>query len=89
MKSCTLQHASASQRRGQIERVLQMCRIDVEWARGRLFDQDTAQLFQLLVIEARSMRCTGVSTTEERRQRPHGETRLDHADYICGLGMQP
>jgi len=60
---------------GQVKRVLRMSRIDVEWARGRLFDQDAAQLFQVLVKEARSMRCTGVSTTEERRQRPHGETR--------------
>lgn len=48
-------------------------RIDLEWARGRMFDQDVAQLFQLLVKEARTMRCTAVAAKEERRQRPHGE----------------
>ena len=49
------------------------CRIDVEWGRGRLFDQDAAQLFQQLVKEARTMRCTSISIKEERQQRPHGE----------------
>ena len=49
------------------------CRIDVEWGRGRLFDQGAAQLFQQLVKEARIMRCTSISIKEERRQRPHGE----------------
>ena len=48
------------------------CRIDVEWGRGRLFDQGAAQLFQQLVKEARMMRCTSISSKEERRQRPHG-----------------
>ena len=60
------------------------CRIDVEWGRGRLFDQDAAQLFQVLVKEARSMRCTGVTTKEERRPRPHGDTPRSHADsWLC------
>jgi hypothetical protein len=48
-------------------------RIDLEWARGRVFDQDVAQLFQLLVKEARTMRCTAVAAKEGRRQRPDGE----------------
>ena len=51
----------------------------MEWGRGRLFDQDAAQLFQVLVKEARSMRCTGVTTKEERRQRPHGKGLHFHA----------
>lgn len=51
----------------------------MEWARGRLFDQDAAQLFQVLVKEARSMRCTGVTTKEERRPRPHGDLPLSCA----------
>ena len=62
----------------------------MEWGRGRLFDQDAAQLFQVLVKEARSMRCTGVTTKEERRQRPHGKIavlscRLKLSDGIFHL----
>jgi DNA topoisomerase-3 len=45
----------------------------MEWARGRLFDQDIAALFQRIVKEARAMRCTSVTVKEERRHRPHGE----------------
>ena len=47
-------------------------RVDVEWARGRLFDRDVAQLFQQIVTEARALRCVDVSVKEERRQRPNG-----------------
>lgn len=55
-----------------------MCviRVDVEWARGRLFDRDVTQLFQRIVTEARSLRCVDVSVKEEKRQRPNGG-RLD------------
>lgn len=49
-----------------------VCRIDVEWARGRLFDQEVAALFQRIVKEARSMRCTSVTIKEDRRHRPNG-----------------
>ena len=46
-----------------------------------MFDQDVAQLFQLLVKEARTMRCTAVAAKEERRQRPYG----DRAPFVCML----
>ena len=63
---------------GRAKTAAGLCRIDVEWGRGRLFDQDAAQLFQVLVKEARSMRCTGVTTKEERRPRPYGQNCLLH-----------
>ena len=65
------------------------CRIDVEWVRGRLFDQDAARLFQVLVKEARSMRCTGVTTKEERRPRPHGDLPLSRAGHRPYLKRRP
>ena len=61
--------------------LLGLGRIDLEWARGRIFDQDVAQLFQLLVKEARTMRCTAVAAKEERRQRPYG----DPVPVVCML----
>ncbi|CAK0787024.1 hypothetical protein CVIRNUC_010240 [Coccomyxa viridis] len=65
-------------------------RIDVEWGRGRLFDQGAAQLFQQLVKEARMMRCTSISSKEERRQRPHGLNTVEMLKIASsGLGMAP
>ncbi|KAK9917893.1 hypothetical protein WJX75_009329 [Coccomyxa subellipsoidea] len=65
-------------------------RVDVEWARGRLFDRDVAQLFQRIVTEARSLRCVDVSVKEEKRQRPNGLNTVELLKVASSaMGMSP
>lgn len=52
------------------------CRLDLEWQRGRVFDSDVAAVFQRVVADAKVLRIAHVSSKEERRQRPSGESCL-------------
>jgi DNA topoisomerase-3 len=47
-------------------------RLDPEWDRGRVFDQDVATVFQSMVKDARNLRVTSVSVKEDRKPRPSG-----------------
>lgn len=47
-------------------------RLQLEWDRGRVFDEDVAGIFLGNVKDARSLRVSSVSSKEERRTRPHG-----------------
>ncbi|CAG9467801.1 unnamed protein product [Pedinophyceae sp. YPF-701] len=46
--------------------------IALEWARGRVFDKRTAELFHSLVAVAGTARVTSVTDKDLRRARPHG-----------------
>ena len=50
-------------------------RLSLQWAMGRLFDLETAQLYQHLVAQAGNLRVTSVSEQEQRRHRPHGQLK--------------
>jgi hypothetical protein len=53
-------------------KLVKSCRLELEWARGRLFDAHVAEVFRRIVAEAGSARVVSVSVKEERRQRPNG-----------------
>lgn len=46
--------------------------LNLEWGRGRVFDQDVGGLFAASVRDAGSLRVASVTTKDEVRQRPAG-----------------
>lgn len=47
-------------------------RLDLDWERGRVFDQDVGAMFAALVREAKRLRVVSVTEKEDRKARPHG-----------------
>jgi DNA topoisomerase-3 len=47
-------------------------RLNLEWERGRVFDQDVGQVFAAAVKGAGSLRVTSITTKEDRKPRPPG-----------------
>eukprot|EP00798_Chlamydomonas_sp_ICE-L_P024301 gene24302-9904_t len=47
-------------------------RLDLEWERGRIFDQDVAGMYCQIVKDAKKMIVTDVSVKDEKKQRPSG-----------------
>lgn len=63
------------------------CRLDLQWDKGRLFDQEVAQLYQHLLAQAGQLRVISVAETESRKHRPHGEICMcSVASALCVLG---
>jgi hypothetical protein len=46
--------------------------LNLEWERGRVFDQDVGQVFAAAVKDAGSLRVQSITTKEDRKPRPHG-----------------
>jgi hypothetical protein len=46
--------------------------LNLEWERGRVFDQDVGQVFAAAVKDAGSLRVTSITTKEDRKPRPPG-----------------
>lgn len=47
-------------------------RLNLEWERGRVFDQDVGQVFAAAVKDAGSLRVQSVTAKEDRKPRPPG-----------------
>ena len=63
----------------------------VDWARGRLFDEPTAQMLEALARRETSAVVTELSCSEERRGRPEGlntVAMLKIASAALGIGAQ-
>ncbi|KXZ51646.1 hypothetical protein GPECTOR_11g100 [Gonium pectorale] len=46
--------------------------LELEWDKGRVFDQDVGAMYAGLVREAKRLRVVDVSEKEDRKPRPHG-----------------
>jgi DNA topoisomerase-3 len=46
--------------------------LNLEWERGRVFDQDVGQVFAAAVKDGGSLRVQSISTKEDRKPRPPG-----------------
>ena len=65
-------------------------RLNLEWARGRVFDLEVGVCFQKIVSEAKSLRILEVTEKEERRQRPPGLNTVELLKTASSsLGMGP
>lgn len=65
--------------------------LQLEWSRGRLFDEDVAVTFQRLIQADNRVSCTSVTTSESRRVRPQAMntvTLLKLASKNLGIGPQ-
>ena len=58
------------------------CRLELQWARGRLFDMGAAQVFQRRVASAGSVQVTSVASKETRSARPHGAGLPGLNEYV-------
>ncbi|KAK9804028.1 hypothetical protein WJX73_004084 [Symbiochloris irregularis] len=63
--------------------------LDLQWDKGRLFDQEVTQLYQHLVAQAGQLRVASVTEHESRKHRPHGLNTVELlkvASASMGLG---
>ncbi|EFJ52569.1 hypothetical protein VOLCADRAFT_79203 [Volvox carteri f. nagariensis] len=64
--------------------------LELEWDKGRVFDQDVGALFASLVREAKRLRVVDVVEKEDRKQRPHGLNTVELLKVAsASLGMGP
>jgi DNA topoisomerase-3 len=64
-------------------------RLQLEWARGRVFDFEIGCCFQRLVLESQNIRVVDVTEKEERKQRPPGLNTVEMlktASSSLGIG---
>ena len=52
------------------------CRLELQWDKARLFDQEVAQLYQHLVAQAGQLRVASVAESDSRKHRPHGKVLI-------------
>ncbi|GIL45930.1 hypothetical protein Vafri_3041 [Volvox africanus] len=64
--------------------------LDLEWDKGRVFDQDVGALYASLVREAKRLRVVDVVEKEDRKQRPHGLNTVEMLKVAsASLGIGP
>ncbi|KAF5836440.1 DNA topoisomerase [Dunaliella salina] len=65
-------------------------KLDLEWDRGRLFDQEIATVYATMVREAKRLRVVDVTEKEERRHRPSGLNTVELLKVAsAALGIGP
>ncbi|KAG2490592.1 hypothetical protein HYH03_010985 [Edaphochlamys debaryana] len=64
--------------------------LELEWERGRVFDQDVGAMYAALVRESKRLRVVEVGEKEDRRQRPPGLNTVELLKYSsASLGLGP
>ncbi|GFR42563.1 hypothetical protein Agub_g3474, partial [Astrephomene gubernaculifera] len=64
--------------------------LELEWDRGRVFDQDVGAMYAALVRDAKRLRVVDVVEKEDRKPRPHGLNTVEMLKVAsASLGMGP
>lgn len=65
-------------------------RLELDWERGRVFDQDVGGLFLSIVKDCKTIRVVSVSSKEDRKGRPHGLNTVELLKVAStSLGIGP